>query len=368
VARETPFIESALAGQPAITAHRVPGDDVLDFDVFADPPEHEEPFAGLRGLARDRAMVRCAADAGATTLLTGVGADDLTDVLPFHIADLLRRGKIRQAWREACRWAKAMNSGTWAIFHRFGLANLLPAGWRGGLSSLLRGGAAGPKNLGEGTVAPWIPPGFARTHTLRACGVEYLRRQYGACRPLALSLALTSVRALSGDGPRWYLAEPHNLMIAHPFLDRRIVTLSLGIQSVFRQDPGRQKPILTEALKNVLPEKILTRRQKGHYNEAYFTGLARNRESIEKMIEQSPAGEMGLLDKATLVDHLRQAALGVEHCAGGAVRLDLTLALLRWLSREAEWRKQPTAPPCRVESAPLGEDCENNPGVSESMS
>jgi asparagine synthase (glutamine-hydrolysing) len=348
LAKENPYIEAALRDQPGVQLHRICGDDVLDYDSFLNPPVHDEPFAGLRGLARDRAMADAAAAAGADTLLTGVGADDLVEVFPYHITDLLRRGRLGAAWHEARRWARATNNSPWMFLSRFGLANLRPAWLRAGLGSAMRGGRAGEKNLGEGTIAPWIQPEFARRHGMRARGVAALRRIYGTCRPISLSMVMASLTALSGDGPRWFLAAPHGMVIAHPFLDPRVARLGLAIQAGFRQEPGKQKPLLVHAFRNVLPPEILTRRRKGHFNEAYFHGLSRNQAALETMIHSAPVDDLGLLDKPELIRHLRQTALGVEHSAAGAIRLDLTLALVKWLSMYRQWLAMPLDSPAET--------------------
>ena len=349
--KETAYIESALCGQPGIEAHRIPADSVLDYDIFDEAPPHEEPFAGLRGLARDKAMADKAAEIGADTILTGVGADDMFDMLPYHIAELLRLGRIGQAWREARRWAAATNSSPWLFISRFGLGSLVPARLRAGLRGLLRGGSAGPKNLGEGTVAPGVRPEFAGAPALRARGVRNLREIFGACRPVSLSMALSALRAIHGDGPRWFLAGPHGIMLSHPFFDWRVVRLGLGVQARFRQEPGKQKPLLVHALRDVLPQEILTRRRKGHYNEAYFTGLSRNLPALETMIFEAP-DELGMLHKPSLIHHLRQTSLGIESCAAGSARLDLTLSLVKWLSMRNRWETLPLEPPAQTVCIP----------------
>jgi asparagine synthase (glutamine-hydrolysing) len=296
-------------------------------------------------------MADTAAQVGADTILTGVGADDMLDVLPFHIAELIRRGRIGHAWREARRWATATNSSPWLFIYQFGLVNLVPARLRAGLRALLRGGSAGLRNLGEGTVAPWVRPEFARTHGMWARGVRNLREIFGACRPVSLSLALSSLRAIHGDGPRWFLAAPHGILLSHPFFDVRVVRMGLGIQARFRQEPGKPKPLLVHALRDVLPKEIRTRRRKGHYNEAYFTGLSRNLPALETMIHKAP-DDFGLLDKQSLVQHLRQTSLGIEHCAAGSMRLDLTLSLVKWLSMRKQWETLPLEPPAQTVCLP----------------
>jgi asparagine synthase (glutamine-hydrolysing) len=112
LSRETPFLEAALQ-QPGLVPHRIVADNVLDYDAFANPPHHDEPYAGLVALGVSSFLTEAAAAAGADTVLTGHGADGLLDVLPYHVADHLRAGQLRAAWKDARAWAQAAHGRAW---------------------------------------------------------------------------------------------------------------------------------------------------------------------------------------------------------------------------------------------------------------
>ena len=338
--RETPYVESALR-QPGIVSHRVRADDLLDYDCFPDPPFHDEPCPGLAGLGTLGALAEAAARAGADTLLTGHGADGLLDLLPFHLADLLRAGRVGAAWAEARAWGRGTNTSAWHFLWRFGLVHLLPAAWRAGLGPLWRGGRAAWDRQGPGTIAPWVYSDFARRHALRERGLAHLREASAPGRPLQLSVALAMLRGAAGDNCRWSVAAPRGMTVIHPFLDPRFVGLCLGIQTRFRQEPGRMKPLLARALRDVLPAEIRDRRRKGHYNAMTHGGLTRNLPVLEALVRRAPVDDLGLFDKDALVRCLQQAALGVGGCQG-MIRLDLTLSWLRWYTLQAEWQKPMT--------------------------
>ena len=103
LARERPYVEAILARDHGFVAHRLLGDDLLDFDAFADPPPHDEPYSALWRMSMDRMLLKAAVELGADTVLTGCGADELLDGKPYHFADLLRRGRFLAAWKEASR-------------------------------------------------------------------------------------------------------------------------------------------------------------------------------------------------------------------------------------------------------------------------
>jgi asparagine synthase (glutamine-hydrolysing) len=343
LAREAPYLESVLS-QDGLVAHRVPADELLNFDCFADAPLHEEPWSSLMGMGTDRALVDAAVRAGATTVLTGHGADHLLTAQPFHLTDLLRRGRLRQAWRTAARWARAENCSVWQMLCPYGIRNLLPVWASDGLGTWLRGGYARWKNQGDYTIPPWILPGFARRHGLRHLALDNLRHTYRACRPTGLSAALAAIGHRTGDCSRWYLAAPRGVALAHPYLDTRVVGFCLGLQRDIEPEPGHHKPLLAEATRGLLPDAIRNRSRKGHFNEVYFLGLGRNLPQLEALVYQAPVEDLGLVDKQVLLRCLHQAAVGIACGAAGLDRLHLTLALLKWLTMLRDWPRNTESP------------------------
>lgn len=344
LARETPYVEAALCNQTGMIAHRILGDDLLDFDSFADPPPHDEPYVGLWRLGMDRATIAAAARCGASTVLTGLGADELLDMQPFYLTDLLRRGHLRTAWKEACKWAQVDNCSPWNILVPFGLANLFPGWTHGGLRRAVLPRSRGSwKSHSDWAISPWVLPSFARRYALANRAVENAHRTYGVCPSTVLSFILSSIESRTGDVVRWSLAAPRGMAVAHPFLDPRVICFSLGVQARLRPEPGRLKPVLAEAMAGILPERIRNRRRKGHFNEVYYLGLARNQRRLEAMIRQAPIEDLGMLDKDILIQCLQEAALG-----GAGVRplhrFNLTLSLVKWLSLQDEWCRRPRPP------------------------
>lgn len=345
LARETPHLEAVLQQQKGIAAHRVAADQLLDFDGFTDPPLHDEPWAGLPWLGTGRALVEAGAQERVTSILTGEGADQIVNVPPFYIVDALRRGRIREAWRDASQFASANTCSVWSILRPFCVISFLPAWARGGVGVFLRRGYANWKNQNEYTIAPWIRPSFARHHALRSRAIEHLHHLYSFCRPTRLSVALSTITRKNGDWMRWYVAAPQGMMIAHPFLDPRVVCFGLGVLTRFRGEPGRAKPLLAEAMRGLLPDSIRNRRRKGNFNEPYFLGLARNLPQLEALVRHAPIDDLGLFDKDILVECLHQAAQGITSASGARAlsRLNLSLAFIQWFSMERE--RQPAVQP-----------------------
>src|SRR5207249_871939 len=119
---------------------------------------------------------------GATTIMSGLGADEMLDMRPYHLTDLLRRGRLWAAWSEASRWARANNCSAWKFLGPYGLENLLPASMRAGLGNGWRAGYASWRQQSEWTIAPWILPDFARRFGLRGRALANIRRSFHACQ------------------------------------------------------------------------------------------------------------------------------------------------------------------------------------------
>jgi asparagine synthase (glutamine-hydrolysing) len=345
LARERSYIDSVLSAErKGLVGHRVVADDILHFGILLDPPAHDEPFAGLWAMGPDRALIDKAAELGITALLTGMGADDLLDMWPNHLADLLHRGRLIMAWREAGAWAKARNSTPWRILRLFGLAHAFPSlrhGLRELIPATVRGGRL--RKLDDWSIPPWIRPDFVNRYSLSARIGENISRLYRRGFTTPASLALHSIERRVGDRYRNMLAAPKGIALSHPFLDPRVVSFALGLQQR-RPSPSEQtKPVLVEAMRDVLPPNIRDRRDKRSFNEVYYLGLSRNRLGLEAMIMQAPIDDLEMIDKDILTRSLEEAALGVAD-PRSLQRLNVTLSLIAWLSAQPQWQRRSNDP------------------------
>lgn len=335
---EIPFIDDVYAAAPSIEEHRLRADDHLDFDGFADCPPHDEPSSGLFRSALSRAGVEAAAGAGARTLLTGFGADEVLSNAPYYIADLLRSGNMPEVWREAGRWSRSKNCTIWRYLVPFGISPLMPGALRSGWRSWLNGGYADWQHQTQSTIASFVRRDFARETGLHARTVGHVRANFRGQPTIVLSEALARLRYTSGDFIRQTFARPLGLHVSHPFRDPRVMRLGLGARLAIRPDPGRQKPLLSAAMAGIMPESILARRAKTHFNAVYFKGLSRNLPMLEALAGDPANDPLGLFDHDELRRCIHRAALGVVNI-NGMVGLNNALSMLRWFSLLPDWRR-----------------------------
>jgi asparagine synthase (glutamine-hydrolysing) len=195
----------------------------------------------------------------------------------------------------------------------------------------------------DGAIPPWFAGDFVRCYRLRERLIDHAQQLYHRCSQTALSVCVSALSHLAGDVIRWSVAAPLGIGVAHPFLDRRVLCLGLGIRSRLRPQPGKLKPVLAEAMRDKLPAVILERRRKGHFNEIYYLGLARNLPALEAMIREAPPVALEFFDKPVLLQALQEAGMaGTE--PRRLQRLNFTLALIKWLSMQAEWRRSRESP------------------------
>ena len=299
------------------------------------------------GPANGSSHGRCNRTSGGCYHAHGARRDEIHDVQPYFLADLLRRGRFLKAWREAGRWARARNGSRWEVLKGFGLAAL---GW------------------------PWLSGGLQRNPTRLKAQMNTVCRR-GSCRLSLATLNSTGVRRTlanlppmptanavrhlmgfeepAGTSSAGRVAAPLGIVIAHPFLDSRLLALGLGIQLRLRPEPGRKKPVLAEAMRGGVHRG---RRAKGCFDEIYYLGLARNLPYLEAMIQNAPLEPLGMFDKGILTRQLEEASLGGDNCRQ-LHRLDITLSLIKWLCMQ-ERGKRPL-PPTEVIGVWSPEDAED---------
>lgn len=328
LAGETPYIQMVLDQGGPVVPHLLNGDDALDFDWFGPGlPEYDEPYGCLCQVASLARTVDVAEAVGATTILTGEGAELVAEHYGHHLADLIRRGRWGAALRDAQLRARAAGVSPWYVLRTYGLKPLVPGWLRDGAGTLCRRGWGRWPELGEGAIPPWVRPGFAREHHLWAKGREATGRFYRA--PYDASATLFFAESMSGNWLDWCLAAPRGMHFSRPFLDPRLIAFSLSLPLRLRRKSGVAKPLLQSAMKGILPEPIRTRYWKRSYDERYRLGLARHLGALEAMVQRSAIADLDIIDRGALLAVLRQVATGLGQSMGG-IRMNSTLALMAW--------------------------------------
>ena len=103
---------------------------------------------------------------------------------------------------------------------------------------------------------------------------------------------LTGSRASIGQEFDRPVLAPLGIDRQHPFLDRTVVEVGLALPATARADPSDWRSLQRSVFADVLPEEVLSRRTKAHFNSLYFTHVWANRD----LLVAPAATSLGLVD------------------------------------------------------------------------
>ena len=210
-------------------------------------------------------MKKAIAGQGIRVVLTGGGGDECFSRAGHLWAELLRDGRFRTLARHFRTAFKAGPANACTQLLRRGLWPLLPA-----TAHRLRH---------RRTAASFVETGLAG---------DFVRRINLAQRfntpddlPGSWSPAQKALYQRITDGGNLHgyeFEERSNAVFGleerHPFLDRRVVELTLALPEEQRYQPGADKYIMRQALRGLLPEKVRQRTDKGDFSHVFPEALA----------------------------------------------------------------------------------------------
>lgn len=114
----------------------------------------------------------------------------------------------------------------------------------------------------------------------------------------------------------------------YPFLHRPLVEFVMSVPITQKLRPDETRSLMRRALKDLLPEKILNRRNKGTTGETLCRGLAREWSNIRPLLDDSRLGQRGYVNVSALIQALDRARHGIEFNISSLMQ---ALALEVWL-------------------------------------
>ncbi|HEU4630084.1 MAG TPA: asparagine synthase-related protein [Gemmatimonadaceae bacterium] len=330
--REDELITAAAARWNAPVTWRDVDDVPVLGDALAWAGRRPQPFAHAF-----EHWLRTLADAahgeGARVVLDGSGGDQLFQVSPVYLADLVRRGRWLAARRE---WhAQGLAGAGWRRLARAAvLPQLPPWGWT--LAGRLRGGRA-LRGLRAGVIPPWIRRHGALWDALAARAELRLRP-----RPGESAAALES---------RWYLetsysaavfaeqsriAREAGVEVRSPLYDGRLVRLAATRPRWERAGGGESKRLLRQAAAGWLPAELVAKRlSRTGVTSAYFTRLmVRELPGLVPRVINTPVlAELGVLEPGSFRQGVERYCRAPDAELGAA--LFATLQTELWLRARA---------------------------------
>ncbi|WP_431046029.1 lasso peptide isopeptide bond-forming cyclase [Streptomyces sp. P1-3] len=275
--------------------------DLLDID---DPMD--EPTIGVMDRSRALHHLPGLAERGSRLHLTGIGGDHVAWCSEAYYHRLLRTRPLfalqqLRGFRALWHWPLAGTARALADCRSYGR-------WLADSSRRLRGPLPSSVSNGLGWgMSPrlfhWVTPDAERMvgRALReaAASVAPLHRDRG------MHTDLEQIRSCTRIIRQWdRMAARAGLPMAHPFFDDRVIEACLAVRPSERVTPWQYKPLLSAAMRGVVPEACLSRTNKAEASMDAANGLREHRGDLMALWEDSRLAELGLVD----ADALRRLA------------------------------------------------------------
>ncbi|WP_051467754.1 asparagine synthase-related protein [Actinomadura oligospora] len=286
----------------------------------------EEPYAWIRTRAALLATAGRVGEYGSRVHLTGHGGDELFLSKPVHLHELARRRPLAavrhlRAHRALFRWRTGPMLRGLSANASFGEWLAASAD---GLTAPLETAASAPAfewGIG-GLMPPWATPDAidaartaVRDAAWHAVPLSPGRSQHSIIQDVR-GCGATVRQAARAAGMPWEA----------PYVDDRVVEAVLSLRPQDRVGLTRYKPLLSEALRGLVPAPFLGRTTKSEYSAEAYRALRRNRADLLSLFEDSHLVRRGLVD----LDALRRVLTVPPPTALAFVPLVSTVACEVW--------------------------------------
>jgi asparagine synthase (glutamine-hydrolysing) len=232
-------------------------------------------------------------------LLDGTGGDELAGSGMRHLVALMRRGQWLSLSALVAEYADTYKISPWRLF--------LDSCVRPSIPPTIK---AVYRRLRTQSSADAARPSLVREDAMESTGARERMTHLGAV-PAFSSVQQSEMYSaiFSGWGPT-VLAESYELLVSYfglemrqPFRDRRLVEFAFAVPSEQLWRDGWSRVVFRNALKELLPEKVLRRRGKGMFLPVYDSVLAGSQaREVSALLSQSILVKLGLADPLVLED------------------------------------------------------------------
>jgi asparagine synthase (glutamine-hydrolysing) len=281
----------------------------------------DEPFGSTSIYAQNR-VFRLAREAGIKVMLDGQGADELLGgyhtLAAARLASLLRQGKLAEAVRFAAHAASSPGRGALLLWSG---EFLVPPAFQAPFRRL----------VGQELVPAWLNPDWFAERGVRTQPAKYtftgsrevLRDQ------LHRTVTQTSVPMLLRYEDRNSMA--HSIESRVPFLTPQLAQFLLTLPEEYLIDRrGSSKAIFRRAMRGLVPDAILDRRDKIGFATPEHSWLLELRPQVERLLNSELAARI----PALRVEGMRSAWRAIcEQGRRGDFRVWRWVNMIEWASR-----------------------------------
>ena len=231
-------------------------------------------------------------DAGFRVMLDGTGGDELAGNGFRHLMALTRRGKWLSLSALVGEYASTYQISPWRLFYDTCFKPALPAPVRALYRRLKSPTRTAPS------------PSIVREDALKWTGASDRMAQMLPIPAFPEPVQAEMYAAIFTGWAPTVLTENYELIVAYsgiemrqPFRDRRLVEFALGLPAAQLWRNGWSRFAFRNAMKDLVPEKILQRRGKGIFMPLYDAVLAGTQANQVKALVENPLlGRLGVAD------------------------------------------------------------------------
>jgi asparagine synthase (glutamine-hydrolysing) len=256
------------------------------------------------------------AGARARVLLNGLGGDHIFWNMPIpspQLSNLLVNLKIVELHRGVRVWSRAFKRPYLHTLWKMALLPFMPDAIKGQFQ---------PRLL----IPEWLDQTFARKMRLRERTLPP-SDPYGFDDPgrqIQSGVFHQLIRLIASGG----YTERDGIEMRSPLLYQPLVEFSFAIPFEQKLRPGEVRSLMRRALRNDLPEKVLTRPGKGEISEAMHKGLLRESNRVDSLLVDPLVCSLGFVDRKRLRSAISLAKHGAKLNVGALLK---TLSLEIWL-------------------------------------
>jgi asparagine synthase (glutamine-hydrolysing) len=293
-----------------IEHHVIPAADVplVYHGLHRDRGTLDEPSGAAVDLDRWLLIAERARSRGSDLHFVGFGGDELCYGSLAHVADVLRtrpRAAARhlRGFAAKYRWPRQRVLAQLADRRSY-------AAWLRGVAGTLAQPAPPPNEpLLTWGFAPRLPPWATSdaVDAVRTLIVDAADRWGPAAPTRGQHRELEAMRFVSRITRQFeQLTLRDGITLAAPYYDDAVVTAGLAARPLERVTPWRYKPLLSAAMRGIVPDGPRQRTSKANGTADEEPGLRRHRAEVLALWDDARIGELGLVD----VDALRRVCAG----------------------------------------------------------
>ncbi|HTD07838.1 MAG TPA: asparagine synthase-related protein [Solirubrobacteraceae bacterium] len=259
------------------------------------PPTTSNLFLWQPLMARAREL-------GVDLMLDGEGGDELFGLAPYLIADVLRAGRLRTAW--------SLTGAIPGIGHNPGGRIRLRALRRYGMGPLLPTAVQRRRERRRSASSPSIVPPADAQALVDLRVASWLDRRDGPVWWRLQAESLIDMHDLFDLGAHFRReAVDEAVERRHPFLyDLQLTEAVLRLPPRLQFDSVRDRLLLREALRGLIPEGVRTRHVKSHFTPLVLAGIRADESGLIEPLRQPDAPVRAYVAQETLDRRIGVAA------------------------------------------------------------